>query len=100
MIAEYDRRDSADVDLALDRRRGLVRLNRGRMAAVDHVVSVQADIDEVGPAAALHEFIAVVDVDRVVSAADDRVVPVAAKNRVMPGAGDKKVVAVADLEEV
>src|SRR5271169_5569693 len=70
MIAEYDRRDPADVDLALDRRRGLVRLNRGRMAAVDHVVSVQADIDEVGPTAALHEFIAVVDVDCVVSAAD------------------------------
>ena len=59
-------------------------MNRSRVAAVDHVVSVQADVDSVGAAAALNEFIAVVDVDRVVSAADDRVVPVAAKDRVMP----------------
>src|SRR5208337_167554 len=78
MIAELDRRDAADIDLALDRRRRLVRMNRGRVPAVDHVVPMHADIDVVRPGAALNEFIAVVDIDRVMAAAEDRVMTVAA----------------------
>ena len=100
MIAELDCCDPVHLGLALDLRRGLVRMNRGRMAAVDHVVSVQADFDDVGAAAAQHQFIAVVDADRIVSAANDRVVAVAAKDRIVPGAGDEQVVAMVDLEEI
>ena len=100
MIAELDCGDAVDVDLALDRRRRLVRMNRGRVAAVDHVVPMQADFDVVRSAAALNEFVAVVDIDRVMASADDRVVTVAPGDRVVPGSGDKQVVAMEHLKKI
>src|SRR6185437_2660567 len=75
-------------------------MDRSRPAAVDDVVSVQADIDIVGAAAALNEFVAVVEVDRIMAAAEDRVVAVAAGDRVMAASRDEQVVAVRDLEQV
>ena len=100
MVAKGHRRHPTDIDLALDRCRGLVRMNRGRIAAIDHVIPVQPDIDDVCSAAALNEFIAVVDVDRVMAAADDRVMTVAAEDRVVPGSGDEQVVAMEDLKKI
>ena len=99
-MLNVDRRDAVDVDLALDRRRRLVRMNRGRMAAVDHVVPVQADIDDVGSARRPERIRCRSRFDRVMAAADDRVVTVAAGDRVVPGAGDKQVVAMEDLKKI
>src|SRR5271165_3741809 len=100
MIAKDDRGDPVDVDLALDRRRRLVRMHRGRVTAVDHIVPMQADPDVVRAVTPLNEFIAVVDIDRVMAATEDRVMAVAACDRVMPGSGNEQVVAMGDLKKI
>ncbi len=100
VVAERDRGHAMNVDLVLDGRRCLVGMHRCRVTSVDDVVSVQADIDEIGAAPALNELVAVVEIDRIVAAAENRVLPIATKERVVAAAGEEQVVAAGDLQKI
>ena len=75
-------------------------MDGGRLTAIDDVISVQADLDIVRAVAALNEFVTIVEIDRVVAAAKDRVVAVAAGDRIMAASRDEQVGAVKDLKQV